>query len=188
MRPWLRRIVVRRARRWLRKRWVRRRLRELDVNAQTDLIDAGASPEERAEIARIYRMLDRMPRDERLVWVLRFVEGETLESIAESARLLGLDGAAPPAQRRGEMDVKTGEVRWMRRRANRAWAVEAGVGRQPGPNDCSRACRLTLGRQRRVRRAALASAALASLAGVAIVAVRWNRGSTVVDRRAAPRR
>ena len=28
-------------------------------------------------------MLDRMPRDERLVWVLRFVEGETLESIAE---------------------------------------------------------------------------------------------------------
>jgi DNA-directed RNA polymerase specialized sigma24 family protein len=27
-------------------------------------------------------MLDRMPRDERLVWVLRFVEGETLESIA----------------------------------------------------------------------------------------------------------
>ena len=83
LRPWLRRITVRRARRWLRKRWVRRRDRETDVDAHTDLVDAAASPEERAEIARIYRMLDRMPRDERLVWVLRFVEGETLESIAE---------------------------------------------------------------------------------------------------------
>jgi RNA polymerase sigma-70 factor (ECF subfamily) len=82
LRPWLRRITVRRARRWLRKRWVRRRDRETDVDAHWDLVDPGASPEERAEIARIYRMLDRMPRDERLVWVLRFVEGETLESIA----------------------------------------------------------------------------------------------------------
>jgi len=82
LRPWLRRIAVRRARRWLRKRWVRRRARESDVDAHTDLADAAASPEERAEIAHLYRVLDRMPRDERLVWVLRFVEGETLESIA----------------------------------------------------------------------------------------------------------
>ena len=28
-------------------------------------------------------MLERMPRDECIVWVLRLVEGETLESIAE---------------------------------------------------------------------------------------------------------
>ena len=111
LRPWLRRIVVRRARRWLRKRWVQRRLRELDVSAQTDLIDGGASPEERAEIARVYRALDRMPRDERLAWVLRFVEGETLESMAD---LLGC--SVSTAQRRlrsaeSMMDVKMGEVR-----------------------------------------------------------------------------
>ena len=111
VRPWLRRIVVRRARRWLRKRWVRRRLRELDVSAQTDLIDGAASPEERAEIARVYRALDQMPRDERLAWVLRFVEGETLESMAD---LLGC--SVSTAQRRlrsaeSKMDVKTGEVR-----------------------------------------------------------------------------
>jgi len=102
---------VRRARRWLRKRWVRRRLRELDVSAQTDLIDGAASPEERAEIARVYRALDGMPRDERLAWVLRFVEGETLESMAD---LLGC--SVSTAQRRlrsaeSKMDVKTGEVR-----------------------------------------------------------------------------
>src|SRR4051812_34765144 len=39
VRPWLRRIAVRRARRWLRKRWVLRWFRELDVDAQTDLVD-----------------------------------------------------------------------------------------------------------------------------------------------------
>jgi RNA polymerase sigma-70 factor (ECF subfamily) len=83
VRPWLRRIAVRRARRWLRKRWVLRWFRELDVDAQTDLVDASASPEERAQVARIYRSLERLPEDERLVWVLRLVEGETLESIAE---------------------------------------------------------------------------------------------------------
>ena len=82
LRPWLRRITVRRARRWLRKRWVRRRSRESDIDTHTDLVDAAASPEERAEIVRVYALLDRLPRDERLVWALRFIEGETLESIA----------------------------------------------------------------------------------------------------------
>jgi RNA polymerase sigma-70 factor (ECF subfamily) len=82
LRPWLRRITVRRARRWLRKRWVRRRSRESDLEAHLNLADASASPEQRAEIARIYGVLDRLSRDERVVWVLRFAEGETLESIA----------------------------------------------------------------------------------------------------------
>jgi RNA polymerase sigma-70 factor (ECF subfamily) len=83
VRPWLRRIAVRRARRWLRMRWVRRWFRERDVDDLPDLIDTSASPEERAHAARIYRRLEGLPRDERLVWVLRLVEGETLESIAE---------------------------------------------------------------------------------------------------------
>lgn len=83
VRPWLRRIAVRRARRWLRKRWVRRWLGEADIDMQPELVDSSASPEERAQIAHIYRMLDKMPRDERIVWVLRLVEGETLEAIAD---------------------------------------------------------------------------------------------------------
>jgi len=83
VRPWLRRIAVRRSRRWLRKRWVRRWFGESDVDVQAELVDSSASPEERAQIANIYRMLERMPRDERIVWVLRLVEGETLESIAD---------------------------------------------------------------------------------------------------------
>ena len=111
VRPWLRRIVVRRARRWLRKRWVQRRLRELDVSAQIDLVDGAASPEERAEIARVYRALDRLPRDERLAWVLRFVEGETLESMAD---LLGCSQSTVQRRLRSaesKMDGNTGEVR-----------------------------------------------------------------------------
>ena len=64
------------------------------------MIDGAASQEERAEIARVYR-----------AWVLRFVEGETLESTAD---LLGC--SVSTAQRRlrsaeSKMDVKTGEVR-----------------------------------------------------------------------------
>jgi RNA polymerase sigma-70 factor (ECF subfamily) len=83
VRPWLRRIAVRRAQRWLRTRWVRRWFGESDFDAETDLVDVTASPEERAQIAHVYRTLEQMNKDERLAWVLRFVEGETLESTAE---------------------------------------------------------------------------------------------------------
>jgi RNA polymerase sigma-70 factor (ECF subfamily) len=82
VRPWLRRIAVRSARRWLRKRWVLRWFRESDVAAHPDLVDANASPEQRAQIAQVYRMLERMPEIDRVVWVLRLVEGDTLEEIA----------------------------------------------------------------------------------------------------------
>jgi RNA polymerase sigma-70 factor (ECF subfamily) len=83
VRPWLRRIAVRRAQRWLRTRWVRRWFGDSDFEPEMDLIDESASPEDRAQISHIYRTLERMNKDERLAWVLRFVEGETLESIAE---------------------------------------------------------------------------------------------------------
>jgi RNA polymerase sigma-70 factor (ECF subfamily) len=107
VRPWLRRITVRRAQRFLRKRWVLRFFRETDVDVETDLVDAAASPEERAQLAHIYRTLERMPRDERLSWVLRFVEGETLESIAE---LLG--SSVSTVQRRlRAAQAKMGEIR-----------------------------------------------------------------------------
>ncbi|HEX9294380.1 MAG TPA: sigma-70 family RNA polymerase sigma factor [Polyangiaceae bacterium] len=82
VRPWLRRIAVRRARRWLRTRWVRRWFGDSDVEPHLEP-DSCATPEERAQIASVYRRLEQMPRDDRVVWVLRHVEEETLESIAE---------------------------------------------------------------------------------------------------------
>jgi RNA polymerase sigma-70 factor (ECF subfamily) len=107
VRPWLRRIAVRRARRWLRTRWVRRWFGESDVDAQVDLTDASATPEERAQIAHVYRMLERMPRDERIVWVLRIVEGETLESVAE---LLGCSVSTVQRRLRAAQAIM-GEIR-----------------------------------------------------------------------------
>ena len=107
VRPWLRRIAVRRSRRWLRTRWVTRWFGESDVDIQAELVDASASPEERAQITHIYRRLERMPRDESIVWVLRTVEGETLESIAE---LLGC--SVSTVQRRWRAaEAAMGEIR-----------------------------------------------------------------------------
>jgi RNA polymerase sigma-70 factor, ECF subfamily len=107
VRPWLRRIAVRRSRRWLRKRWVRRWFGESDVDIEAELVDASASPEDRAQITNVYRKLERMQRDEGIVWVLRFVEGETLESIAE---LLGC--SVSTVQRRLKAaEAAMGEIR-----------------------------------------------------------------------------
>jgi len=107
VRPWLRRITVRRTRRWLRKRWVQRWLGESDVDAHPELADPAASPEDRATLAYVYRTLEKMPRDERLAWVLRFVEGETLESIAE---LLGTSLSTVQRRLRAA-EARMGEIR-----------------------------------------------------------------------------
>ena len=42
-----------------------------------------ASPEQRALIAKVYRVLDRLPAAERVAWVLRHVQGEPLQRIPE---------------------------------------------------------------------------------------------------------
>jgi len=107
VRPWLRRITIRRARRFLSKRWVLRWFSEASVETQTDLADPSASPEERAQVAHIYRRLELMARDERLAWVLRFVEGETLEGIAE---LLGCSVSTVQRRLRAA-EANMGEVR-----------------------------------------------------------------------------
>ncbi|HEX2881976.1 MAG TPA: RNA polymerase sigma factor [Polyangiaceae bacterium] len=81
VRPWLATITVRMARRRLRLYWFSRvfRLNELGDG----LVDTQASPEQRALVSSVYRWLERMPANERIVWVLRQVEGQTLEQIAE---------------------------------------------------------------------------------------------------------
>ncbi len=46
------------------------------------LADAGAGPEERRMVAEVYRALDRVSAKERVAWVLRYVQGESLEDTA----------------------------------------------------------------------------------------------------------
>jgi RNA polymerase sigma-70 factor, ECF subfamily len=83
LKAWLGQLTVRSARRRLRRSSLRRWLRPQPDQDYENLADAGASPEERAMVRSAYRLLARMPVNERVVWVLRQVEGQTLEQIAE---------------------------------------------------------------------------------------------------------
>ncbi|HVJ15899.1 MAG TPA: sigma-70 family RNA polymerase sigma factor [Polyangiaceae bacterium] len=82
VRGWLARICVRRAVRRLR----RHRLRAvLSLDSLPDAVlpaQSGTSPEQAAEVAAVYRILGRMSAMERVIWVLRHVEGESLDDIA----------------------------------------------------------------------------------------------------------
>lgn len=78
---WLSRICVRRATRRLRRRRLLSWL-SLDAVSERELpLSASASAEERAEAARLYRALDALPAEERVAWVLRHIEEETLEAM-----------------------------------------------------------------------------------------------------------
>jgi RNA polymerase sigma-70 factor (ECF subfamily) len=82
IRGWLARVTVRVARRRLRARRVRD-LFGLDESPAYDRIaDGAASPEQRALLMQVYAMLDRLPADARIAWVLRHIEGERLDDVA----------------------------------------------------------------------------------------------------------
>jgi RNA polymerase sigma-70 factor (ECF subfamily) len=80
---WLARITVRRATRRLR-RARRRAFFSLDrVADEAALIDATDNPEQRAHVVSTYQWLDRLPVHDRVVWILRHIEGQTLDAICE---------------------------------------------------------------------------------------------------------
>jgi RNA polymerase sigma-70 factor (ECF subfamily) len=80
---WLARITVRRAVRRLRRRKLRGffSLEALGPEAPV-VVDGAASPEERAHVSATYRRLEALPVPQRIAWLLKNVEGETLDSIA----------------------------------------------------------------------------------------------------------
>ena len=82
VRGWLARVTVRVARRRLRARRMRG-LFGLDETPVYDRIaDGAASPEQRTLLMQVYALLDRLPADARIAWVLRHIEGERLEDVA----------------------------------------------------------------------------------------------------------
>jgi RNA polymerase sigma-70 factor (ECF subfamily) len=83
IRGWLATVAVRTARRRLRARRVKVMLRFDASPDYEDVADPSASPEQRAMLAAVYRILDTLPAKERIPWSLRYVEGEQLERIAE---------------------------------------------------------------------------------------------------------
>jgi RNA polymerase sigma-70 factor, ECF subfamily len=82
---WLAKITVRRATRRLRQQRLWRALHlSRDILDYDDTIYApGASEEQRALIARVYRVLDQLPAAERVAFVLRHVQGEPLHRLPE---------------------------------------------------------------------------------------------------------
>jgi RNA polymerase sigma-70 factor (ECF subfamily) len=84
IKAWLSRVTVREAARRLRRRRLRRILGVArDAADSPHLADHGATPEQRAMLLSIYRVLDGLPTAERLAWTLRHVEGERLEVVAQ---------------------------------------------------------------------------------------------------------
>jgi RNA polymerase sigma-70 factor, ECF subfamily len=79
---WLARITVRRAVRRLRRQKLRAFFSLEAMGADAPLVDGAASPEERAHVASTYRRLEALPVAQRIAWLLKNVEGETLDSIA----------------------------------------------------------------------------------------------------------
>ena len=79
---WLARITVRRAIRRLRRQKLRAFFSLEALAEHPCVVDAAATPEERAHIASTYRLLETLPVPQRIVWLLRHVEGETLDAIA----------------------------------------------------------------------------------------------------------
>ncbi|MET0388005.1 MAG: sigma-70 family RNA polymerase sigma factor [Polyangiales bacterium] len=81
---WLAQITVRTAMRRLRQRNLRRALHLPDVPADYEaLSNDTATPEQRALVAHVYRVLDRLPARTRVIWIVRNVLGEPLHHVAE---------------------------------------------------------------------------------------------------------
>jgi len=80
---WLATIAVRTVRRRLRRQRARRFF-GLDAGAgYENVVDPAASPVDRVLIATIFRVLDEMPVEDRIAFSLRYVQGETVEKVAE---------------------------------------------------------------------------------------------------------
>lgn len=86
VRGWLSTVTVRAATRRLRARKLRRWL-GLDRDATDDLQGfafPGATPEQNALIARVYRVLETLPARQRVAWTMHKIEGETLEDVGRA--------------------------------------------------------------------------------------------------------
>ena len=82
IKSWLATVTVRRAVQQLRLRVFWSAFDLADEPSYDSLADPSSDPQERELIAEVYRALDRMPPRQRVPWVLRHVEGQSLEEVA----------------------------------------------------------------------------------------------------------
>ncbi len=83
LKHWLITVTVRAARHRLRRARFAAMLGFGTPVSYEDVAGSEASPSERALLAEVYRVLDRLPVSDRIAWTLRYVQGESLGEVAE---------------------------------------------------------------------------------------------------------
>lgn len=83
LKHWLATLAVHEATRRLRRRKLRALLGMGSAPDYSDAADVSASPEQRALLAQVFLALEALPADEHVAWSLRYIEGETMERVAE---------------------------------------------------------------------------------------------------------
>ena len=66
----------------LRRRWVGRRIRLSGTGTLPDIESTSTDAEARHALRRCYRILDSLPTKERMAFVLRYMEGMTIDEVA----------------------------------------------------------------------------------------------------------
>src|SRR5262245_5701385 len=84
LRGWMQSIAAHTAYRAIRSRKVRRWLRFWEPSEIPEVAVSDVDPDVREAYQRTYRVLDRLPADERVAFVLRYVEGMDLGQLAET--------------------------------------------------------------------------------------------------------
>jgi RNA polymerase sigma-70 factor, ECF subfamily len=84
IKAWLARITVRKAVRRLRKQRLWQVLHLRLPSEFSDLSAPTANPEERAQVAGVYRALATLPTKTRAAWLLKHLEGESLDAISDA--------------------------------------------------------------------------------------------------------
>lgn len=84
LRAWMQSIATHIAYRTIRMRRARRWLRFWEPAQVPDVLIEDVDPEVREAFRRTYQVLDRLPADERVAFVLRYVEGMELVQVAEA--------------------------------------------------------------------------------------------------------
>jgi RNA polymerase sigma-70 factor, ECF subfamily len=71
----------------LRRRWIGRRVRLSGSGRLPDIESTSADAEARHALQRCYRILDDLPTKERMAFVLRYMEGMTIDEVADALRV-----------------------------------------------------------------------------------------------------
>ena len=97
----------------LRRRWIGRRVSLSGTGKLPDIESTSADAEARHALQRCYRILDSLPTKERMAFVLRYMEGMTIDEVAEALgvsistakRWVGRGGAKVAQQVTGDVDL-----------------------------------------------------------------------------------